>query len=286
MTEDEWLTCDDPTPMLEFLRGRASDRKLRLFAVACCRRVFHLITDEHSRTAVRVADEFAEDVATDDARRLAEGRAEEVRTAAEAVCSRKVTEVTYADEAIAEGWTLLAKVDAAAAGRATVLPLALIAAQEASKSATGALVSAAEAEDYTLRATLLSAGQLTHMAVEGEIAKQRALRVAQFSAGEGRFSRGSWQAVLARCIFKPFRPSLPLPPEVLAWNDGTVRRLAEAIYDERQMPEATLDTARLAILADALLDAGCDDEALIQHCREPGPHVRGCWAVDLILGKQ
>ena len=45
-----------------------------------------------------------------------------------------------------------------------------------------------------------------------------------------------------------------------------------------------MDAARLAVLADALLDAGCDDEALIAHCREPGPHARGCWAVDAILG--
>jgi hypothetical protein len=64
-----------------------------------------------------------------------------------------------------------------------------------------------------------------------------------------------------------------------------VRRIAEGVYEERRMPEGTLDTARLAILADALLDAGCEDEALIQHCRSEGPHVRGCWAVDLILGK-
>jgi hypothetical protein len=64
-----------------------------------------------------------------------------------------------------------------------------------------------------------------------------------------------------------------------------VRHLAEGIYEERQMPVGTLDTARLAILADALIDAGCDDAELIQHCRSAGPHVRGCWAVDLILGK-
>jgi hypothetical protein len=51
------------------------------------------------------------------------------------------------------------------------------------------------------------------------------------------------------------------------------------------MPEGTFDTARLAILADALLDAGCDDEGLLAHLRGPGPHVRGCWAVDAILGK-
>jgi hypothetical protein len=82
-----------------------------------------------------------------------------------------------------------------------------------------------------------------------------------------------------------FRPPPPVSPAVLNWNDGTVRRLAEGIYQERRMPEGTLDSARLSILADALLDAGCDDEELIQHCRSAGPHVRGCWAVDLILGK-
>jgi hypothetical protein len=81
-------------------------------------------------------------------------------------------------------------------------------------------------------------------------------------------------------------PLQTLPSAFLAWGDGTVPRIAQAIYDERRLPEGTLDNARLAVLADALLDAGCDDEDLIQHCREPGPHVRGCWAVDLILGKQ
>ena len=91
---------------------------------------------------------------------------------------------------------------------------------------------------------------------------------------------------ILRDIFgNPFRPSPPLPHAVLCWNDGTVRRMAEAIYDDRKMPKRTLDNSRLAILADALLDAGCEDEDLIQHCRSDGPHVRGCWAVDAILGK-
>ena len=94
-------------------------------------------------------------------------------------------------------------------------------------------------------------------------------------------------AALLRCIFgNPFCPSPPLPPAVFAWNDGTVCRIAEAIYEERRMPEGTLDTARLAILADARLDAGCDDEALPARCRSAGPHVRGCWAIDLLLGRK
>jgi hypothetical protein len=90
-----------------------------------------------------------------------------------------------------------------------------------------------------------------------------------------------------RDIFgNPFRPSPPLPPAVLAWNDGTVRRIAKGIYDERQLPAGTLGNARLAILADALLDSGCDDGELIAHCRSEGPHVRGCWGLDRVLGRE
>ena len=80
-------------------------------------------------------------------------------------------------------------------------------------------------------------------------------------------------------------PSPPITPAVLAWNDATVLRIAQDIYEERRLPEGTLDNVRLGMLADALLDAGCEDEELIQHCRQPGPHVRGCWAVDLCLRK-
>jgi len=52
------------------------------------------------------------------------------------------------------------------------------------------------------------------------------------------------------------------------------------------MPEVTLDTARLAVLADALEEAGCDNADILAHCRGPGPHVRGCWVVDLLSGKE
>jgi hypothetical protein len=77
----------------------------------------------------------------------------------------------------------------------------------------------------------------------------------------------------------PFRPSLPLPPAVLAWNDGAIPKLAQAIYDERAFD-------RLPLLADALEQAGCHDADILAHCRHPGPHVRGCWVVDLLLGKE
>ena len=84
---------------------------------------------------------------------------------------------------------------------------------------------------------------------------------------------------LLRDVFgNPFRWTL-LDPSWLAWNDGTVHKIAQAIYDERAFD-------RLPILADALEDAGCDDADILRHCREPGEHVRGCWVIDLLLGKE
>ena len=113
----------------------------------------------------------------------------------------------------------------------------------------------------------------------------------------------------------PWRP-VTLNP---AWLTPTVLSLAQAAYDKRpgrecddaecrgrgkwadaagdacecgachgtgRIDDGSLDPVRLAILADALEEAGCDSEDLLAHLRSPGPHVRGCWAVDLVLGKE
>lgn len=64
----------------------------------------------------------------------------------------------------------------------------------------------------------------------------------------------------------------------LSWHAGTIPKLAESIYADRAFD-------RLPILADALEEAGCTDAEILQHCREVGPHVRGCWVVDLLLDK-
>ena len=89
-----------------------------------------------------------------------------------------------------------------------------------------------------------------------------------------------WQSSILRDIFgSPFRP-LTLAPVHRA---PTVVSLARAAYDERQLPSGELDPRRLAVLADALEEAGSPAE-LVSHLRSPGPHVRGCWVVDLCLG--
>jgi hypothetical protein len=80
---------------------------------------------------------------------------------------------------------------------------------------------------------------------------------------------------LLRDIFgNPFHPASINP----SWLTSTVVALAEGIYQDRAFD-------RMPILADALQDAGCDNEDILNHCLQPGEHVRGCWALDLILGK-
>lgn len=95
-----------------------------------------------------------------------------------------------------------------------------------------------------------------------------------------------FQCGLLRCIFaNPFRDVPGIDRGWLTWKDGTVWRLAATVYEERFLPDGTLDNACLAILADALEEAGCDNADILNHCRQPGEHVRGCWVVDLLLGK-
>jgi hypothetical protein len=232
MTEAEWLGCTDPGPRLEFLRTRASERKLRLFACACCRRVWYLLTDERSRRAVEVMERYADGAAdSEDVYRAVIG----AEAVAEALTARAVS---AAEEAAAS---------AATAALNTTMP------------------DAARDADYCA-ANVASA--VYHDATAGRAR----------SAADARTAERVGQVRLLSEVFgNPFRPP-SLPPHLLAWNDGTVPRLARAIYDERAFD-------RLPILADALEDAGCNDAEILTHCRGPKAHVRGCWVLDLLLDK-
>jgi hypothetical protein len=98
------------------------------------------------------------------------------------------------------------------------------------------------------------------------------------STKEERLREYQEQARLLRDVVgNPFRP-VTLDPAWLTWNGGTVPRIAEGIYEKRAFD-------RMAILADALEEAGCTDADILGHCRGPGDHVRGCWLVDALLSK-
>jgi hypothetical protein len=62
MTEAEWLACNDPRPMLHFVKSRVSNRKLRLFDIACCRRIWALLADSRQRDVFAVAERYADDL--------------------------------------------------------------------------------------------------------------------------------------------------------------------------------------------------------------------------------
>jgi hypothetical protein len=230
MTEAEWMACTDPQKMLEFLRGKASDRKLRLFACASC----SLRYGEHFRTiplevggdpgqkAIQVAEHYADGLASSHEVEAAEKKASDYS-------DRFIDETFGFSEAAAAYW-----------------------------AAAGLLRESA---------FLMSAWPVTFPSDTEE------MRAAQ--------------AALFREVFGllPFRPA-SLDPSWLTWKDGTIPRLAEVIYHDRELPSGHLDHHRLAVLANALEDAGCENAEILNHCRGPGPHVRGCWVVDLLLGKE
>ncbi len=251
--EAEWLAETNPErlllsirpdPRLDLLgrlggrdrppRPRLDDRKLWLLAVACCRRVWQLMTDERTRRMVEVVERWADGLASD------EERAE-------------------AGAAAHQAWA------------------------DTSTSSWG-LDEADDAAHRTLHATTTAGAELARgpdhyqpgmwaSAVVGMVLIETARAVApDYPNSPERLP----QADLIRCLAgNPFRPTEFDP----AWRTATVMALAEAIYADR-----TWDL--LPILADALEEAGCADPDVLAHCRGGGPHSRGCWVVDLLLGKE
>jgi hypothetical protein len=174
MTEAEWLRCDDPGPMLAFLRGGASERKVRLFACSCCRRVWSLLSDKYSRKALAVAERYADGEVTGEKLGFAWGDA------------RRAAQVAHRQERqTAEGTAMWAVALACEADIGRAL------------SAVGL---AARCEAYPFDPARLAAAQRE-------------------------------QVLLLRDIFgpAPFRPQPRLKPAWLAWEGGTLAKLAAAI---------------------------------------------------------
>jgi hypothetical protein len=216
MTEAEWLAATNPTLMLKFLRGKASDRKLRLFAVACCRHIWHLLVDERSRRGVEEAERYAE-----------------------GLTKRSRLSAAWNESYGVYCWKRRSD-----------------------------RIAAAAAATYSAWIWGDDAAQ---------VAADRVVEVVRLcdTITDPRTTRHVQSLVLADIFGNPFRP-ITLDP---AWLTPTVFALARGIYAKRAFD-------RLPILADALQDAGCEDADTLGHCRGPGPHARGCWVVDLVLGKK
>jgi hypothetical protein len=227
MQEEEWLGCVDLQSMLTFLRGKVSERKLRLFALACCERIDSLLTDPRSRAALTFVESH---LGSGLARR--KGRPAAVAAAAEA---QKEADSRRKRRSNPDNRAAEAAFSAASAALATLKSDPWFAANHTSCFAGYAMGS--------------------------------------FFPGDAEWGQ---QNRLLRDIFgNPFRPVAVDP----AWLTGTVLALAQATYADRAFD-------RLPILADALEEAGCDDEQLLGHFRGLGPHVRGCWPVDLVLARE
>ena len=256
MTEAEWLNCTNSKLMLAFLRGKASERKLRLFACACCRRIWHLLTDARSRKAIEVAEQSADGWANPQA--LLEASDSAWAAAKELITSYQTASGfdPYTDPEQMYGIhdDCLAAPAACAAAYASMTDLGWV----------------SSVARYACHATVQAASPVGADRSAGGIAARE------------EAERAEWigQAALLRDIFGPlpFRP-LTIGPAWAAWNNGMVVRLAQGIYDDRAFD-------RLPILADALEESGCDNTDIPNHCRGAGPHVRGCWVVDLILRKE
>jgi hypothetical protein len=243
MTEAEWLACTQPAPMLEFLEGKVSDRKLLLFGCACCHRIWDYLTDPRSRATVERVARYADGLAND---------------------NEFIAAVEDAQE-------LLKEIDNP--GVAASLVHAATAAYYAAYTAFGVNIAWPEtAPSYypgftQQRNTAFAAHHVACYAASAAKNGDAALHSREQIA----------QTQLLRDIFNPFR-SVSLNSAWIVWNGSTVVKIAQATYDDRSFEH-------LPILADALEDAGCGNADILEHLRGPGPHYRGCWALDLILNR-
>jgi hypothetical protein len=237
LDEQRWLTCADLWQMLDYLRGKVSDRKLRLFAVACCHRPYYRVADERQRRAVLLAERMADEVIGEE-------------------------EWKRAHQAAAETWrAVLAEYQAAQ--------------QDASRDAR-------EVESLKDAEMATAAGWAI---LEDAWDASYGVTAVDWGATKKHADEPAHQLALLRDIFgNPFRPVI-VDPAWLAWHGGAVRQIAEAAYQERQLPSGQLDPVRLAVVADALEEAGCTDAELLEHLRLQGSHVRGCCVLDVLTGR-
>jgi hypothetical protein len=212
VTEAEWLAPGDLARRLRWLHRRVPARTLRLFALACCRRIWHLLGPVEPR-AVEAAERFLD---------------REIAARVLAVHAKRIRRIGPGSQAV----------------RWACLP-------------TGAIVTGALACMVQARIAATCPGGLPKgLTVDLEHLPEAAAQ----------------ETLLRDIVGNPFRP-LALAP---GCRTPDVLKLVRAIYAERAFE-------RLPVLADALEEAGCTDAELLGHLRGPGPHVLGCFALELLV---
>jgi hypothetical protein len=257
MTEAEWikmwLADEDFDFLFNFLDGKVkpSERKLRLFACNCSRCIWRLITDESTRRAVETAEQFADGQITESWLAAVHNNAEGAFR--EAWDHRPTAEV--------DGGLQLTDRDATVA--CDILGLA-------------ELVLRPYFDPIVSRDAVDSvAGIVSRSAIFQE---QWGTEAGDSAAEEALQSDWPRLLQLFRCMFgNPFRP-VTIDRSCLGWNGATIPKLAQVIYENYRFTD-------LPILADALEESGCANGEILGHCRQQVEHGRGCWVVDLMLGK-
>jgi hypothetical protein len=222
MRKKQWLESTNPQAMLRHLGESVSDRKLRLFSCACCRRAWRFAKDKRLAPLLRLVEDVADGKKKSRDRERARER------------SYKITQARIDDSQQCIAWEMWGALR-----------------KEFDRTSCDLGESAAAAFGY--------------------------------EAGKGpefypaKAAEREQQPVLIREIFgNPFKPAT----FSAAWRTSTAMTLAKQMYEAREFSAAP-------ILADALQDAGCDSDAILTHLRDTSAtHYRGCWVIDLVLGKK
>jgi hypothetical protein len=246
MTEAEWFASSVPDDMIiATVPHHISFRKLRLFLAGCCRRRWDFFTVARLTSFVELIEQFAD------------GQRDQADF----------------EMAVGEGWKGYHQTMTTSDSSPQLHPYI-------NGEITFAVQIACSPDDRLLLYMVFSqrccsAAEVPDSLASAYARSRGALRTNPVDAKATIASEIAACADLFRCVAgNPFRPVV-VPPE---WRTSTVLDLTSAIYEDRAFD-------RMAILADALEEAGCDRPEILNHCRAGGEHVRGCWVVDSVLGK-
>jgi hypothetical protein len=321
MNETEWQGCKHPIAMLSSLGDALDARRERLFACACCRRLDPLLRDASTQEGLATLEQHIDGAGRRPARRTAARQAEKGLTAATEAVGQAMEAWREAHARREEVWNSLwvgtppppwqfLRVAAeACAAQAALTELQAV--QEAARAvvyATEDPLDAAATSTLAVRARTFArqamsgrdrAGRwLTRAEQESERVVSRSRAAVRASQAMHLVERNEekveskaprlarrWereeraaQCAMVRDLFGHLWSPVRIDSTWRKWRDGVLVEMARSIRDERRFTD-------LPLLADTLEEAGCTDGPLLQHCRDSGPHIRGCWALDLLLSK-